>query len=227
MFTAQLTAASIAYQTMEAENRTLRARVAELETHVARVAELVKTHAVGRPKKVARPTPPLPEGGEEAPDTADYRLNPFDIKGDACVGRILQVGSADKRWSPAVYAESQCGGNPLEGDDLCKTCRTRADKYAESPASAPHWNGRVTEDPPSRTHMLGTAWARRGQASGKLKWLGGAAVGGAGTDTVSSTAVAKEAAKAAAKAEKAAAKAEKAAAKEAAKAAAKEATTTA
>ena len=177
--------------------------------------------AAGRPKKELLPAPPKPEG-DDAPDAANYRLDPSSIKEDVCVGRNLK-GNEDKRWAPAVYSESQCGGEMLEGDDLCKTCRMRADKYAENPGSRSDWNGRVTEEPLDRCHMLGTAWAR----ASLPKWKGAAAaIGGAGTDTASivsssdssasgkmSVAETKAAAKAAKDAEKAAAKAEKAAAK--------------
>jgi chemotaxis protein histidine kinase CheA len=225
------------------------ARIARLEEQVAELQAVVnrggqelakapvkKPAAAGRPKKEILAAPPKPEDGDDAPDAADYRLTPSDITEDVCVGRILK-GNEDKRWSPAVYSESQCGGDLLDGDDLCKTCRTRADKFAENPTSKSDWNGRVTEEPLARSHMLGTAWA----ASSLPKWKGGAAaVGGAGTDTASivsssdssasgkmSVAEAKAATKAtkaaAVVAEKAAAKAAKAAAavaeKEAAKAA--------
>jgi len=184
--------------------------------------------AAGRPKKETLPAPAMPVDGDDAPDAADYRLAPSDIKEDVCVGRVLK-GNEDKRWSPAVYSESQCGGDLLDGDDLCKTCRTRADKFAENPTSKSDWNGRVTEEPLGRSHMLGTAWA----ASSLPKWKGGAAAnGGAGTDTASivsssdssasgkmSVAEAKAAAKATKEAEKEAAKAAKDAEKAAAKAA--------
>ena len=192
---------------------------------VAVVAKKPAGAAAGRPKKEILPAPPKPEDRDDAPNAADYRLDPSSIKEDVCVGRNLK-GNEDKRWAPAVYSESQCGGDLQEGDDLCKTCRTRADKFAEAPASRSDWNGRVTEEPLARCHMLGTAWA----ASSLPKWKGGP-VGGAGTDTASivsgsdSTASGKmsvaeakaaakadkEAAKEAAKAEKEAAKAEKAA----------------
>jgi chemotaxis protein histidine kinase CheA len=187
--------------------------------------------AAGRPKKEPLPAPPKPEDSEEAPDAADYRLDPSDIKEDVCVGRVLK-GNEDKRWSPAVYSESQCGAE-VEEDGLCKTCLARSQRFAADPKPG-RWDGRITEDPLPWQHMLGTAWAVQALASGKLKWLGGAAAptGGAGTDSASvssgsdstasgkmSVAEAKAAAKVAKEAEKAAAAAKKAADKEAAKAA--------
>jgi hypothetical protein len=217
------------------------ARIACLEEQVAELQAVINRGgqkapvkkpaagaAAGRPKKETLPAPAMPVDGDDAPDAADYRLAPSDIKEDVCVGRVLK-GNEDKRWSPAVYSESQCGGDLLDGDDLCKTCRTRADKFAENPTSKSDWNGRVTEEPLGRSHMLGTAWA----ASSLPKWKGGAAAnGGAGTDTASivsssdssasgkmSVAEAKAAAKATKEAEKEAAKAAKDAEKAAAKAA--------
>ena len=219
------------------------ARIARLEEQVAELLQAVvnrggqelakapvkKPAAAGRPKKEILAAPPKPEDGDDAPDAADYRLTPSDITEDVCVGRILK-GNEDKRWSPAVYSESQCGGDLLDGDDLCKTCRTRADKFAQNPAAKSDWNGRVTEEPLGRCHMLGTAWALE---TSFPKWKGGAAaVGGAGTDTASivsssdssasgkmSVAEAKAVAKATKDAEKAAAKAAKDAEKAATKAA--------
>ena len=182
--------------------------------------------AAGRPKKEPLPAPPMPEDSEEAPDAASYRLDPSDIKEDVCIGRILK-GLEDKRWSPAVYAEAQCGAAPLEGGDLCKTCQARFDKFTDNPVSKSDWNGLITEEPLPRCHMLGTAWA----ASSLPKWKGGATpTGGAGTDSASvasgsdSTASGKMSvaeAKAAAAAKKAAEKEAAKAAKEAEKAAAK------
>ena len=211
----------------------LLARIQELEARPASsassvVKKEVRSGAVGRPKKadtVIAP-PPLPEG-EDAPEESAYRLADSDIRADVCVGRLLV--NPDKRWSIAVYAEAQCGGDVCEeGDgDLCKTCYAREQKYAENPKTGT-WNGRVTEDPLPCSHMLGTAWAD----SKMLKWKGGVA-GGAGDsastasgETGTSSKMTAAEIKAAAAAKKAEEKAAKAAAKEeekAAKAAAKEA----
>ena len=212
----------------------LLARIQELEARpVSSASSVTKKEvrsggAVGRPKKadtVIAP-PPLPES-EDAPEESAYRLAESDIRADVCVGRLLV--NPDKRWSIAVYAEAQCGGDVCEeGDgDLCKTCYAREQKYAENPKTGT-WNGRVTEDPLPCSHMLGTAWA----ISKMLKWKGGAA-GGAGDsastasgETGTSSKMTAAEIKAAAAAKKAEEKAAKAAAKEeekAAKAAAKEA----
>jgi len=195
MFSSQLTAASAAFQAMEAENRALRARIAELE---------------------ADPLPPATGGAstETIPTEADYRLRPADIRLDVCVGRTLK-GNEDKRWSPAIYRETQCGGK-IEEDGLCTRCLKKAAKGAAAAAADAAvtptyygWSGRVTEEPFRWQHMLGTAWAVHAAQTGKLKWLG--------SDSASAIKAAeKEAAKAAAKAAKAA---EKEAAKEAAAAA--------
>ena len=188
MFSSQLTAASAAFQAMEAENRALRARIAELE---------------------ADPLPPATGGAstETIPTEADYRLRPADIRLDVCVGRTLK-GNEDKRWYPAIYRETQCGGK-IEEDGLCTRCLKKAAKGAAAAAAdaavTPKydgWSGRVTEEPFRWQHMLGTAWAVHAAQTGKLKWLG--------SDSASAIKAAeKEAAKAAAKAEaKAAIKAE-------------------
>ena len=199
MFSSQLTAVSAAFQAMEAENRALRARIAELE---------------------ADPLPPATGGAstETIPTEADYRLRPADIRLDVCVGRTLK-GNEDKRWSPAIYRETQCGGK-IEEDGLCTRCLKKAAKGAAAAAAdaavTPSWSGRVTEEPFRWQHMLGTAWAVHAVQTGKLKWLG--------SDSASAIKAAeKEAAKAAAKAAKAAEKEAAKAAAKAAKAAEKEA----
>ena len=207
---------------------------AELQAVLNRGREMVKAPvkkpaadgaAAGRPKKETLPPPPMPEGGEGAPDAADYRLAPSDIKEDVCVGRHLK--SPDKRWSIKVFTEAQCGAE-VEEDGLCKTCLARSQRFAADPKPG-KWDGRVTEDPLCWQHMLGTAWAVQAQASGKLKWQ--PAVGGV-TDSASvvsssdsatsgkmSVVEAKAAAKVTKETEKAAAKAAKEAEKAAAKAA--------
>lgn len=151
---------------------------------VAVVAKKVGASApAGRPKKEPLPPPPMPEDGEEAPDAADYRLDPSEIKEDVCDGRIMV--SPDKRWSVAIFSEAQCGAEITE-DGLCKTCFARFQRYSAEPKPG-RWDGRVSEDPLSWQHMLGTAWATQALESGKLKWLGGspAPSGGAGTDSAS------------------------------------------
>ena len=195
-------------------------------------------------KEKAAPAP-LPEAAEGAPDASDYRVDPDSIDEEVCIGRNLK-GGEDKRWKPAVYRESQCGGKRVEGSDLCSKCSKREEKAAENPAKPGDWNGRITEEPDDWVHMLGTTWAEEKGC----KFLGSghqappssaasvadaaeAASENAGAEEMpvaaapvaDKAAVAaakkaeKEAEKAAAAAAKAAAAAEKAAAKEAEKAA--------
>jgi hypothetical protein len=197
-------------------------------TEVTTVAPLKRS--AGRPKKETHVFV-LPETSDgSAPTESAYRLNPFDIKEEVCVGRILTPAHADKRWSIAVYGESQCGAAMSEESDICAHCQTKEAKYAADP-TYDRWCGRVTEDPLPWQHMLGTAWAKERMASGKLYWKVGATpsggAGATGSDTEStvssaskaSKAAEKEALKAAKAAEKDAAKAAKAAEKEALKAA--------
>jgi hypothetical protein len=96
--------------------------------------------------------------GNPAPTAADYRLSAGAIDHTTCVGRDLD-DRQDYRWSPAVYIEGQCGKAVHDGG-LCKKCITRHEKYVAD-ASYYLWNGRVTEEPIARCHMLGTAWAAR------------------------------------------------------------------
>jgi hypothetical protein len=107
----------------------------------------------------------MPDGGS-IPTPADYRVTEVDHS--VCVARTMKIGvDDDKRWSPAVYREHQCGKAVESGSDICSKCAAAAAKAA---ASGKHgsWNGRVTEEPPKWCHMLGTAWAA------KCKWVGGA-----------------------------------------------------
>lgn len=183
----------------------------------------------GRPRKVAAaggapsspasaPAPALPSAGEDgAPDASAYRLDASAIRADGCQGRSLD-GGQDKRWKPAVYRESQCGGARKEGCDLCAKCHARAEKAAagSDPAKI-GWNGRISEAPPSWSRMLGTAWADGAEP----KWLGvasspasaseaGSDSGGAAAEGMpAATASAKKEAAAAKKAEREAAKAKK------------------
>jgi hypothetical protein len=132
----------------------------------APTAKVPKTKAVvPKPKKekVASAPIPFPEDGT-VPTAASYRLIPSDIDHSTCVARVMKDGvDDDKRWKPAVYREHQCGGDLVEGSDLCSGCNKRAEKAAETGKHGA-WNGRVSEDPPSWCHMLGTAWAA------KCKW---------------------------------------------------------
>jgi hypothetical protein len=124
-----------------------------------------KTKAVPKTKKekVAVAPVPFPEDGS-VPTAASYRITPSDVDHTICVARVMKDGvDDDKRWKPAVYREHQCGGDLVDGSDLCSGCNKRQEKAAESGKHGA-WNGRVTEDPPSWCHMLGTAWAA------KCKW---------------------------------------------------------
>jgi hypothetical protein len=146
-------------------------------------------------------------------------MNPADIDHSTCVGRKLD-GGEDKRWKPVVYREHQCCKAVDDGSDLCSGCTSRQEKAAET-GKGGAWNGRVTEDPPSWCHMLGTA------ISAKCKWNPDGASDSASVasshsstaekmdakkEAAAAAAAKKEAAAAAKKEAAAAAKAEKAAA---------------
>ena len=118
------------------------------------------------PKTAARKTVALPASAD-APKAEEYRMDPGDIDSTTCIARIL-AGNEDKRWSPAVYSESQCGKPVEDGCDLCSRCKERLEKYTADPRSMPHWNGTLAEEPLPTTHMLGTVWA----ASRNPKWHG-------------------------------------------------------
>jgi len=104
--------------------------------------------------------PPLPASPRITPTAADYRLSADEIVQGGCVGRHLY--EADKRWTPAVYRETQCQKKPVAGSDLCKYCTAHCAKAAtaKDPAKA-GCNGRITEEPPAWSHMLGTEWAEK------------------------------------------------------------------
>ena len=180
--------------------------------------------SVGRPRKAAAAPAaaplPLPAAAGGAPSADAYRLSADAIVTDKCVARTMNEtdASKDKRWSPAVYREFQCGGSLVEGSDLCVTCQKRFEAFTET-GKPKNWNGRVTEEPPAWSHMLGTAWAA------KCKWnpdgtASGAASVASAADLKAEAAVEKKATakaeKEAAKAKKEAEKAEKEAAKKAA-----------
>lgn len=184
--------------------------------------------AAGRPKKLTLPFPTLPAAGSEAPGPEAYRLAAADIKLDVCVGRILTETTKDKRWSVAIYPEAQCGAAVADGSDLCAGCRAKEARYLAEGTKYDRWTGRITEEPLPWVHMLGTAWAAAGLASGRLRWVGADAGTASDSGSVSSADSAASSAKAereafkAAKAEaKAIEKAAKAEAKAVAKAAAK------
>jgi hypothetical protein len=94
----------------------------------------------------------------EVPTAVDYRLRADEIDTTVCVGRRIK-GGEDKRWTPFVYRESQCGRPVVEGSDLCTRCAAKAAKFAEDPSPRADWTGRITEEPLGWVHMLGTEWA--------------------------------------------------------------------
>ena len=96
---------------------------------------------------------------DATPDVSDYRIPADEIDKTVCVGRILK-GGGDKRWSPIIYRESQCGAALEEESDLCAVCARREQKYGET-GKIGDWAGRVTEEPLDESHMLGTAWAEK------------------------------------------------------------------
>jgi hypothetical protein len=208
----------VVFRTMTEEQRAEIASLLGLAATTKKVVAVsTKKSSVPAARKAAAAAPlPVPDE-DGAPSAASYRMKEEDIDHAVCVGRVLK-GGEDKRWKPAIYREFQCGKAPEDGCDICKTCQTRLEKYAEEPKPG-DWTGRVTEEPPGWLHMLGTEWAD----ARKPVWKGeGAAASDSGSEASSSASSKKEvaeAAKAAKEAEKEAAKATKEAEKEAAKAA--------
>jgi hypothetical protein len=166
------------------------------------------------PKPKVEEEVPMPVAVDgAAPEASAYRIAAVDLT--TCVGRLID--GCDKRWSPHILREKQCGKKMVDGYDLCKRCAVHEAKYAETGKKTGQWTGRVTEEPLEWVHMLGTAWAEKA----KPKFNASAPV--PSPSPVSSPVADKEAKKAAAeakKAEKEAKKAEAAAEKEAKKAAA-------
>jgi hypothetical protein len=147
----------------------LKERMAAMEEEIAALkgkaakGTKVAVGGGGRVKKSAAPARPLPEAVEGAPEASEYRLPEGEIQEGVCIGRLFT--EEDRRWSPAVFGERQCGKELADGEELCTTCSRRQDKFAETSKPGP-WNGIVTEDPPEWAHMLGTAWAE------KCRWRG-------------------------------------------------------
>jgi hypothetical protein len=183
------------------------------ESHTSPIATPSGSAAQTKMKKPAEmPVPPLPEGSTQ-PDASAYRLRPEQIVEDVCMARLIP--HKDARWSIKILAESQCGAVCVEGEDLCKVCLRREERYLADPKPGP-WHGRLRSRRPSRCCILGTAWAESRLASGKLKWMPAAVsvpllpAGGAGdassetASTVSTPSVAQMKAALRAEAEKAA-----------------------
>jgi hypothetical protein len=139
--------------------KTAAAMTEEAEEAAAAVAAPKKAVAKKEPKAKKAPAEvaPMPETEDgSAPDASEYRVSEADIDHSVCIGRAKDD---DKRWTPIIYRERQCGKKLEEGSDLCKTCHTREEKYAESSSTKIGWMGRVTEEPLDWVHMLGTTWA--------------------------------------------------------------------
>lgn len=155
-------------------------------------ASVVLKKQVGRPRK-EKPVFVLPPASVSPPLESAYRLNPFDIQKDICVGRVIPPGFSDKRWSIAVLAEAQCCGTPAADSDICVACQKKEETYLADPhPEKPKyrgWSGRVTEEPLAWQHFLGTKWAADKMVAGKLKWLGAGLLpaGGCGVSADSDT----------------------------------------
>ena len=217
----------------------LKARVAELEAAAkpkaaaepkepkAKAAEPKEPKAKAEPKepkakkaKKEKAAVSLPSGEDGAPDASEYRIAAADIDHTTCVARLIKESCADKRWSKAVYAEMQCGKDVHEDGDLCKACSEKEEEY-EDKAGA--WKGRVTEEPPSWLHMLGTAWAEKAKPTFKASASASAPASSAASVADDEEEGPSDAPKAVDKKAEAAAKKEAAAAKKAEAAAEKEA----
>jgi len=115
------------------------------------------------PKAKKEPKEPKPKVEVEmpvavdgaAPEASAYRIAAVDLT--TCVGRLID--GCDKRWSPHILREKQCGKEMVDGYDLCKRCSVHEARYAETEKKTGQWTGRVTEEPLEWVHMLGTAWA--------------------------------------------------------------------
>jgi len=157
------------------------------------------------PKAKAEPKVAMPVAMDgAAPDASEYRIAEADVDHTTCVGRLIQDSCADKRWSKTVYREMQCGKKIAEDSDLCKICAKREEKYEGKPGP---WRGRVTEEPLSWLHMLGTAWAEGAKPTFNASAPAPSPVPSSAPSPV--PAAEKEAKKAAAEAKKEAKKAEK------------------
>jgi len=112
----------------------------------------------GAAKKEKAPLPVLPEATLGAPTADSYRVPEDKIDTTVCLGRRIK-GMEDKRWSPIIYAERQCGEPSAAGSDLCSKCAGRSERYSADPSPKCDWIGRIDEEPPAWAHMLGTEWA--------------------------------------------------------------------
>ena len=149
-------------------------------------AKAPKAKKEPKAKKAPAEVAPLPETEDgSAPDASEYRLSEADIDHSVCIGRAKDD---DKRWSPIIFRERQCGKKLEEDSDLCKTCHTREEKYAESSSPKIGWMGRVTEEPLDWVHMLGTAWAEEK----KPKFNGASSAASVASDAASDSGASEE-----------------------------------
>lgn len=101
--------------------------------------------------------PTAPADGT-APAAAAY--HPTVINVDTCLARRTTSEHADRRWTPMVYAFTQCTRLPVRDSDLCETCKARAEKAVADPSwSVDGWHGRVTDATfPATSHLAGSDW---------------------------------------------------------------------
>ena len=152
----------------------------------AKAPKAPKAKKEPKAKKAPAEVAPLPETEDgSAPDASEYRLSEADIDHSVCIGRAKDD---DKRWSPIIFRERQCGKKLEEDSDLCKTCHTREEKYAESSSPKIGWMGRVTEEPLDWVHMLGTAWAEEK----KPKFNGASSAASVASDAASDSGASEE-----------------------------------
>ena len=167
----------------------LKARVAELEAaakppakaeapkpEAAKKEVKAKAPASEKPKKEKKEKTEvsLPSGEDGEPDESAYRVADEDIDHSTCIARVLppSVGYVDKRWSKHISREKQCGKKVEDGADLCESCTSKEEAYAEEASTKAGWKGRVGEKPLDWLHMLGTKWAEDLKAKGKLTFNG-------------------------------------------------------
>jgi hypothetical protein len=141
----------------------------------------------------------------DKPTPADYRLKPEQIDNTVCMRRWY-TDWTDKRWSPQVWGEYQCGSPATRtvGDKhICESCfRTyttvSSETHTESELSKLEWFGFIGDALPAYMHVPGSAWSK------KCRWMGEL------SEVDKAKAADKEKAKAEREAEKAAVKAESA-----------------
>jgi len=160
--------------------------LAKQQVEAPKAKKEVKEVKEPKAKKAPAEVAPMPETEDgSAPDASEYRVSEADIDHSVCIGRAKDD---DKRWSPIIYRERQCGKKLEPDSDLCKTCHTREEKYAESSSPKLGWMGRVTEEPLDWVHMLGTTWAEEK----KPKFSGSGSSGSVASDAASDSGASEE-----------------------------------